>query len=83
MAEVRIIIWPNYFADPATAPQRATIDTAALMPHAEIERVENAGHFPWLEFPDAMRASIDRLPLRPENRGQSPVDVAVRFMTDL
>jgi proline iminopeptidase len=110
------IIWPNYFADPATAPPmppglrlspevltptfgsimehagrgtlttglpnvpaeipvhfiygarspmppRATTDTAALMPHAEVERVENAGHFPWLEFPEAMRASIDRLPL--------------------
>ena len=59
MAEVRIIIWPNYFADPATAPQRATIDTAAFMPHAKIERVENAGHFPSLEFPQS-NARLDR-----------------------
>jgi proline iminopeptidase len=44
-------------------PPRTTIDTAALIPHAQLERVEDAGHFPWLEFPAAMRASIDRLPL--------------------
>jgi proline iminopeptidase len=109
------IVWPNYFADPPTAPPmppalrlspevltptfasiaehagrgtlttglpkvpaeipvlfiygarspmppRTTIDTAALIPHAQVEAVEDAGHFPWLEFPDAMRASIDRLP---------------------
>jgi proline iminopeptidase len=44
-------------------PPRSTIDTAALIPHAQVEGVEDAGHFPWLEFPDAMRASIDRLPV--------------------
>ena len=107
-------VWPNYFADPPTAPPmppllrlspevltstfasiaehaergtlttglpnvpaaipvhfiygarsplppRTTIDTAALIPHAHLEAVQDAGHFPWLEFPDAMRASIDRL----------------------
>jgi proline iminopeptidase len=42
-------------------PPRTTIDTAALIPHAQVEAVKDAGHFPWLEFPDAMRASIDRL----------------------
>lgn len=111
--ETLAAVWPNYFADPATAPPmpplrlsgeayagtfasiaehagrgtletglpnvpaeipvlfiygarspmppRATVDTAALIPHAQVERVEDAGHFPWLEFPDAMHASIDRL----------------------
>jgi proline iminopeptidase len=44
-------------------PPRTTIDTAALIPHAQVEAVQDAGHFPWLEFPAAMRASIDRLPL--------------------
>jgi pimeloyl-ACP methyl ester carboxylesterase len=44
-------------------PPRTTIDTAALIPHAQVEGVEDGGHFPWLEFPDAMRASIDRLPV--------------------
>jgi proline iminopeptidase len=43
-------------------PPRTTIDTAALIPHAKVEAVLDAGHFPWLEFPDAMRASIDGLP---------------------
>ena len=109
-------IWPNYFADPASAPPlpagirlspevltgtfasivahagrgtlttglpkvpaeipvlfiygagspmpaRTTIDTAALIPHAQVEAVQDAGHFLWLELPDAMRAAIDRLPL--------------------
>ena len=44
-------------------PPRTTIDTAALIPHAQVEAVQDAGHFPWLESPDAMRASIDRLPV--------------------
>jgi pimeloyl-ACP methyl ester carboxylesterase len=109
------LVWPNYFADPASAPPMpplrlsvnafagtfasiaehaargtlttglpnvpaeipvhfiygarspmppgATIDTAALIPHAQVEAVLDAGHFPWLEFPDAMRASVDRLPV--------------------
>jgi pimeloyl-ACP methyl ester carboxylesterase len=44
-------------------PPRTTTETAALIPHAQVEGVKDAGHFPWLEFPDAMRASIDRLPV--------------------
>jgi proline iminopeptidase len=106
------IIWPNYFADPATAPPmpplsfaldvfrntfasifdhagrgtlttalprvpatipvlfvyaaqgplppRTSVDTAALIPHARVERIEAVGHFIWLEQPRAVDAAIGR-----------------------
>ena len=41
---------------------QAGFDDATRRRLDEIEAREDAGHFPWLEFPDAMRASIDRLP---------------------
>jgi proline iminopeptidase len=44
-------------------PPRTTTNTAALIRHSQVERVEGAGHFPWLERPQAMRAAFDRLPL--------------------
>jgi pimeloyl-ACP methyl ester carboxylesterase len=108
------VVWPNYFADPATAPPmpplrlssegyaetfaslidhagrgtlttglpqvppeipvtfihgaqspmplRTSVDTAALIPHAQVEVIEDSGHFMWLEQSQAMRAAIARLP---------------------
>jgi len=42
-------------------PLRSTINTAALIPGALIETIPECGHFPWLERPDAFRASVERL----------------------
>jgi pimeloyl-ACP methyl ester carboxylesterase len=42
-------------------PLRATTDTAALIPHAQVEIVEGAGHFMWLEQPAAVRDAVSRL----------------------
>jgi pimeloyl-ACP methyl ester carboxylesterase len=38
-------------------PLRASTDTAALIPHARVEVVDGAGHFVWIERPDAVRAA--------------------------
>ncbi len=104
------IVWPSYFADPATAPPmpdielvvpafagtttsvnahgeaetlvrglpavpaeipvlfvhggaspmpvRASTESAKLMPHAEVEVIEGAGHFTWHERPDEVRERV-------------------------
>jgi pimeloyl-ACP methyl ester carboxylesterase len=39
-------------------PVRASVDTAKLIPHAEVEVIEGAGHFIWHERPDEMRAVV-------------------------
>jgi pimeloyl-ACP methyl ester carboxylesterase len=36
----------------------------ALLPDAELEVVEGAGHFVWHERPGAVRAGLDRLAAR-------------------
>jgi pimeloyl-ACP methyl ester carboxylesterase len=109
--EALAMVWPNYFADPATAPpmpplefgaagyadtfaavgehaergtlvdglphvpasipvvfihgerspmpMRASTATAALIPHARVVAIADAGHFPWLERPEAFLAALD------------------------
>jgi pimeloyl-ACP methyl ester carboxylesterase len=39
-------------------PMSATTDTAALIPGARVEVVEEAGHFPWLERPGEVRRIV-------------------------
>jgi pimeloyl-ACP methyl ester carboxylesterase len=109
--EALAMVWPNYFADPATAfpmpplefgaagyagttasvaehaergtlvdglprvpasipvvfihgeaspmPMRASTATAALIPHARVVAIADAGHFPWLEQPGAFMSALD------------------------
>ncbi len=109
--EALAMVWPNYFADPATAPPmpplefgtaayagtvasvaehaergtlvdglphvaatipvlfihgedspmpvRASTASAALMPHARVVVIPDAGHFPWLEQPQACICALD------------------------
>ncbi len=40
-------------------PARATTASAELIPHARVVRIEAAGHFPWLEQPQAFVAALD------------------------
>jgi proline iminopeptidase len=40
-------------------PLNATTDTAALIPGATVEIVEEAGHFPWVEQPAAVRTTVE------------------------
>jgi len=105
------LLWPAYFADPASAPPMpqlrisarhaetwpsilagltglgallsgagvpttfvhgadspmpvtASTDTAALMTAAEVDVLEGAGHYLWLEAPGAVRRSLDALAQR-------------------
>jgi pimeloyl-ACP methyl ester carboxylesterase len=39
-------------------PTSSTTDTAALIPDARVEVVEEAGHFPWLERPGEIRRIV-------------------------
>jgi proline iminopeptidase len=41
-------------------PAEASRKTAALVPHARFEPIDDCGHTPWLEQPDAFRAAVDR-----------------------
>lgn len=104
--EALAIIWPYYFADPASAlpfpferlghgadtftsiaehfergtlrdglahvtlpalfvhgvadplPERASVDTAALMPNATVVLIEDCGHLPWVEQPGELRRAV-------------------------
>lgn len=42
-------------------PSSASAQTAALIPGARIQIVEEAGHFPWLERPGVVRAAVEAL----------------------
>ncbi len=42
-------------------PVSASTDTIALLPNAELELVDGAGHFVWFERPGSVRAALDRL----------------------
>jgi pimeloyl-ACP methyl ester carboxylesterase len=42
-------------------PVSASTDTIALLPNAELDLVDGAGHFVWFERPGSVRASLDRL----------------------
>jgi proline iminopeptidase len=42
-------------------PLQSTISTAALIPGALVETIPDCGHFPWLERPNAFRASVEGL----------------------
>jgi pimeloyl-ACP methyl ester carboxylesterase len=46
--------------DDPLPPESATV-TAALIPGAFVETIPDSGHFPWLEQPDAFRATVERL----------------------
>ena len=39
-------------------PVRASTGTAALIPHAQVTVIDGAGHFIWLEQPDALRDAV-------------------------
>jgi pimeloyl-ACP methyl ester carboxylesterase len=43
-------------ADPL--PARAAIDTAALIPNAEVVLIEDSGHLPWIERPGELRRAV-------------------------
>jgi proline iminopeptidase len=42
-------------------PVSASTDTIALLPAAELDLVDGAGHFVWFERPGSVRAALDRL----------------------
>jgi len=42
-------------------PISASTDTVALLPNAELDLVDGAGHFVWFERPGSVRAALDRL----------------------
>lgn len=42
-------------------PLSASTDTIALLPNAELDLVDGAGHFVWFERPGSVRAALDRL----------------------
>jgi pimeloyl-ACP methyl ester carboxylesterase len=44
-------------ADPL--PSNASVETAALIPGARLELIEQCGHFPWLERPDDIRPLVE------------------------
>jgi pimeloyl-ACP methyl ester carboxylesterase len=61
---------PTAFVHGAGSPMpvSASSDTAAAMgPSATVEILAGAGHFPWLECPGALRASLDRLARPPRS----------------
>jgi pimeloyl-ACP methyl ester carboxylesterase len=39
----------------------ASVDTAALIPGARVEVIEEAGHFSWLERPGVVRAAVEAM----------------------
>ena len=51
---------PVLFVHGAASPMpvRASTDTAALIPHAQVEIIEGAGHFAWVERPDEVRDAV-------------------------
>jgi proline iminopeptidase len=51
---------PVLFVHGAASPMpvRASTDTAALIPHAQVEIVTGAGHFTWVERPDEVRDAV-------------------------
>jgi proline iminopeptidase len=40
-------------------PVRSTIETAALIPGAEVVIVPNCGHFPWIDQPGSVRCAVE------------------------
>jgi pimeloyl-ACP methyl ester carboxylesterase len=42
-------------------PASASIETAALIPGARIQLIEEAGHYPWLERPGVVRAAVEAM----------------------
>jgi proline iminopeptidase len=42
-------------------PARSSLETAALIPGAVTEIIPDAGHFPWLDRPGAVRAALETL----------------------
>ena len=41
-------------------PASASVESAALIADAEVETIEDCGHYPWLERPGAVRAAVER-----------------------
>ena len=42
-------------------PPSASVDTAALIRGAQVELIDEAGHFPWLERPGIVRAAVEAM----------------------
>ncbi len=42
-------------------PVSASTDTIALLPNADLDLIDGAGHFVWFERPGSVRAALDRL----------------------
>ncbi|HUK96003.1 MAG TPA: alpha/beta hydrolase [Gaiellaceae bacterium] len=42
-------------------PPRSSTETAALIPGALVETIQDCGHFPWIEQPAAFRAAVESL----------------------
>lgn len=42
-------------------PSSASVKTAALIPGARVQLIEEAGHFPWLERPGIVRAAVEAM----------------------
>jgi pimeloyl-ACP methyl ester carboxylesterase len=53
------VLFVHGVADPL--PSRCSTETAALIPGAHIELIEDCGHFPWLEQPGAVTGAVERL----------------------
>lgn len=52
-----LVIWGGDETLGSTADAEALI---ARMPHASLEVIEDAGHLPWLDFPERVAASVQR-----------------------
>jgi proline iminopeptidase len=55
---------PTLFVHGAAGPMPVTASTdtaAAIGPAASVQVLDDAGHFPWVERPGAIRAALDRL----------------------
>jgi pimeloyl-ACP methyl ester carboxylesterase len=50
-------------------PASAAAETAALIPGARLEIIEGCGHFPWIERPGVVKASVRAFLDRPDGQG--------------
>lgn len=53
-------------------PVSASSNTVDLLPNAELEIVDGAGHFIWFERPGAVTAALERLIAETDQRGTAP-----------
>lgn len=60
LTEVQVPILLIYGAQ-SPIPASASTDLASHMPNTEAAAIADAGHYPWMERPGVVRASLDRL----------------------